>query len=101
MTENNFIGAVGTKTEIGCLAECVLNYDCKFYTYYTSENANFQEECLLYSSLDGLTGCTGCYTGQLFSPPTTTNRVQFWFQFCFEHVWFYAKKQSYEIAVKK
>ena len=77
LTENNFIGAIGTKTEIGCFLECSLHYDCKYYTYYSTENANFQEECLLYSSLDVLTECTGCYSGQLIFPPPTTNRVQF------------------------
>ena len=73
MTGNNFIAANPSKTEFGCIVECSITSGCQDYTWYSSENDNFQDECILYSSCDTLEPCQkGCYSGSVDCDSITT-----------------------------
>ena len=74
--ENNFISASLAKSDFECWLQCSINAQCKFYTWFSSENDDVSNECILFSSCQTINECNGgCYIGGVdCHQPTTIPR---------------------------
>ena len=56
-----------------CWLQCSINDRCKYYTWFSNENEDVSDECLLFSSCQTINECNGgCYVGQVdCNEPTT------------------------------
>ena len=79
--ENNFLQALFAESELQCWLQCSINDHCKYYTWFSDENEDVSDECLLFSSCKAINDCNGgCYFGQVedcheittLTPDTTT-----------------------------
>ena len=79
--EDNFLQALSAKSELQCWLQCSINDHCKYYTWFSNENEDVSDECLLFSSCQTINDCNGgCYFGQVedcheittLTPDTTT-----------------------------
>ena len=79
--EDNFLQALSAKSELQCSLQCSINDHCKYYTWFSNENEDVSDECLLFSSCQTINDCNGgCYFGQVedcyeittLTPDTTT-----------------------------
>ena len=79
--ENNFLQALFAESELQCWLQCSINNHCKYYTWFSNENEDVSDECLLFSSCQTINDCNGgCYFGQVedcyeittLTPDTTT-----------------------------
>ena len=79
--EDNFLQALFAKSELQCWLQCSINDHCKYYTWFSNENEDVSDECLLFSSCQTINDCNGgCYFGQVedcyetttLTPDTTT-----------------------------
>ena len=71
--EDNFLQALSAKSELQCSLQCSINDRCKYYTWFSNENEDVSDECLLFSSCQTINECNGgCYVGQVdCNEPTT------------------------------
>ena len=77
MTVNNSIAANPSKNNFGCNIECSITTGCQDNTWYSFENDNFQDECILDSSCDTLKPChKGCYSGSVDCDSTPTPETE-------------------------
>ena len=67
--------------KLQCSLQCSINDRCKYYTWFSNENEDVSDECLLFSSCNAIHDCNGgCYFGQVedcheittLTPDTTT-----------------------------
>ena len=73
--EDNFLQALLAKSEFECWLQCSINDHCNYYTWFSPENEDVSDECLLFSSCQTINECNGgCYVGQVdcYEPTTMT-----------------------------
>ena len=79
--EDNFLQALFAKSKLQCWLQCSINDHCKYYTWFSNENEDVSDECLLFSSCQTINDYNGgCYSGQVedcheittLTPDTTT-----------------------------
>merc|ERR1712156_964527 len=73
---DNFIAASHSESEFDCFLKCSAIKECKYYTWFSLQNEEVRQECLLFSSCDSVDSCSiGCYIGGVDcgdEPPVTT-----------------------------
>ena len=55
---DNFITWAHSESELDCFLVCSAMKDCKYYNWFSSENEEIHQQCLLLSSCDSVDSCT-------------------------------------------
>ena len=63
--KDNFIDGFAAKTSFDCFLACIDLEECSYYTWYSSENAEFHEICVLFSRCDVFSETEGCDTSRV------------------------------------
>ena len=64
--ENDLIEASHSESEFHCFTKCAAIKECKYYTWFSLENEQLHQECLLFATCENVEPCEkGCYIGSM------------------------------------
>ena len=58
INNDNFITWAHSESELDCFLVCLAMKDCNYYNWFSSENEEIHQQCLLLSSCDSVDSCT-------------------------------------------
>ena len=63
--ESIMITALFSQSQGDCILHCFANEKCSTYTWYSEDNEEIQNTCVLYSSCNEKEYCNSCYSGSI------------------------------------
>ena len=58
INDDNFITWAHSESELDCFLVCSAMKDCKYYNWFSSDNEEIHQQCLLLSSCESVDSCT-------------------------------------------